>query len=112
MNERRTDDTYTFVLETLAKALDRLNQAHTVLIHQPAPDAAVVHVAIADLGTVLAHWRGESGVYVDDAARSLRTIANRLMPINHDKVRAAYHDLREAEGIIEDNTRPGLPVSR
>ena len=43
---------------------------------------------------------------------SLRPLARELEDQNHHDVRAAYHDIRDAEGIVVDNTTRGPPASR
>jgi hypothetical protein len=104
-------DTHTLVLNCLDSALGRLTRAHTALLCESSPDSALLQSALAALGNIRAFWCGEGGANID-VAHSLRTLARQLEGQNHHVVRAAYQDIRDAEGIVDDNTTRGTPVSR
>jgi hypothetical protein len=101
---------HAIVLEGMDTAIKRLNKAHAALTLEASPDAATVQAALTDLGTVREFWCGV-GPNID-VAHSLRVICKSLEPVNHHHARAAYGDLCEVEGIVQDNTVEGNPISR
>lgn len=113
MNDNTHEDRdHSRVLELLNLALGRLENALAALNCQSSPEAATVLAAKVTLIAVRNFWRGDGDTHVADVALTLRSLANELMPINHHEVRGAYQDLREAEGIVEQNTYQDVPISR
>jgi len=100
---------HSLVLELFDRALTRLEKAHTALLLEKSSAAQLVQSARTDLGVVRDFWCGE-GPNID-VALSLRTIAKNIESLNHPDARGAYQDLREAEGIVQDNTVEGIPIS-
>ena len=104
-------DHHALVLKGMDTAIERLNKAHAALTREAAsPDVATVQAVLTDLGTVREFWCGV-GPNID-VAHSLRVICRSLEAVNHHHARAAYGDLCEVEGIVQDNTVEGIPISR